>query len=409
MITNISGSDTILNEVTSRCERMGISLQYKMEGSEWYDVLKFCMNLYWNVDHDNMYSNYHPDEGYCIPDDVKSNTVLYTVSDEQLKFDRILYRLKEYIVWLIAYIMRNYPRKYMTVEDRSSLDSTAFNIVRTVMYKSDDGTDQIIVSKKSRRDTYVTLHEYIIGMHLNRLSDEYDVHTFMRTIGYDTDNIVYLEYIENGDTFNYTIRDLNRVQIESCLLQILFSIYHAQCTIGFVHRDLSLRNILVVRHESPIDVAVMVPDSDTDEFTRTTIRTDVEVKLIDYGLASIYLPDRDIRLVSGTSPYINYEYMPETVSCANDIMYVMSMLYRIHRLILDDTGLTSSILRLMYRLYTNIDLDPLSIQNDHSKLQLPKVDYDTYRHLYMVSPLLGPLYIKEAILQFYDERSRDAL
>lgn len=378
--------NTIISAVDRRCHRLGIDLASVVDldkyydRTEWYTVLEFCTNLDTRIDY------------FVLNDDLDRH-------GEQHDYMQLLIDddTTKYMDWLREYAAKNYP---CTID---SIDITPLDVIRSNTNSTVETAkflDRTIVTKKYHCDDMTILHEYIVGKRVNELMKEADIRGFVHTVGY-RDEVLYLEYISDSRSFDSMLRIMSREQTESCMLQILFNIYYAFKSIGFIHRDLSAYNILVRMYDSPITVPLMIPCTD-DNFTRHELSTDVEVTIIDLGHSSISLPGKqDFRLISYISPHQAYEYTDgdiSGVSPANDIMYLLSTMMIWNDTELTVKGLMSGIIRMVYMLYTGIVLD--SPTHGHLGQFISDLRCEDC-NLHMTSPLLGPLYVKQAILHYY--------
>lgn len=166
-----------------------------------------------------------------------------------------------------------------------------------VVYKSlmFDEFPVIIKKAKSPKFDTITLRDYCVGLHLNKVSEEAPF--FVKTIGcYQHKNQFHiaLEYVDGINLKEFisdpwtTIEDFVNI-----FFQILLGLEIAQNKIRFTHYDLHSENVLLVRNNSPITV-----DMYGYEYT---LRYKYRPVIIDFGLStaqtSVRTTDRKLGVV----------------------------------------------------------------------------------------------------------------
>lgn len=319
---------------------------------------------------------------------------------------------------------------------------------------------QIPVFIKDRRDSHVLLHEYMVGILVNSLRA--DIPNFMYTYGlsdsvriitvgdrqyfYPTNSRTYKLYTELIP-YTVTVYDMSRMMsckvhhsgrtveykgmglIRLILLQVLCAIAYAYSKIGFIHRDMNMRNILLVRLPKVQAVPIMIPVSAESgvQFKRRWILTDLLVMLVDYGLStvdsdtlnsSIYPYDR---LVSPLSIYLMYEGLS---AFENDIVILLKSMYskvsKIYKQHCPDDLLEigKDFIRILYRLYTGSTLPDSTINSsvctDYFSREFryysthPLVQYDPYGAVVNFCRRYSKYYVSDDCMDYTDILKRSA-
>lgn len=248
----------------------------------------------------------------------------------------------------------------------------------------------LVKSTESVLDSHMLLHEYLVGTVVNSLRT--DIANFMYTYGLSNDMCIYnvcdcsyfypvkrlynlyVELVENAVTMYNMPDDMScRVYcngttetyrgkhlIRLILLQILCAISYAYSKIGFIHRDLNLRNIMLVKLPSMKAVPIMIPTAE-HQFVKRWIQTDLLVVLVDYGLSTVdavhlksstYTHDY---LVSPQSIYMMYEGRS---AFENDIAILLRVVFGKVTRIYDESDveeMSRDFVNILYRMYTGTD------------------------------------------------------
>lgn len=216
-------------------------------------------------------------------------------------------------------------------------DSGSFGIIYLANI---NGTLAVVKIPRGNADLVEFLFENIIQMSMYCYKDKVTRMVNDPAFFYPIPNVYAIGKTQSGSlysamqklssTFFQHVCVDNKPGVTDLFLQVCYGLYYLQRTIGFIHRDFHVSNVMVEPRPSPITVTYKLGGSEI------TIQSAYRVYFIDFGQVCVNFSKisgiPDAKIVAGAASYMNKVYEPlKWEHCKNNTydmrMFIVSMLF----------------------------------------------------------------------------------